>query len=426
MIEICAIILQFFILHLFFSTPLNLDNYKKLNLRLSLNYFDIIFCNIILHFFMLLIISFLNFNLFVYFLIILFISLTTNIKLIKKNIIQTVNIYKILFPIICLSIFFEIAYNAKLEWDGLAHWFWKVNNFYQNQDISNIKNLPLPQYPHLGSFIWSFFWKNSISNYEYIGRLFIPYIYVISLFSVCSDIKNKLFGVIFILIIIVASYDIFLFGGYQEYLTFAYICFLTKLIFLYKNTNNDKLFICIMILMGSVCLLWIKQECLFYVIFLNLCFINFISIKSEKIIYFVTLIFLMILSILIEKNIKGGIQFQTEFNLSNLQKFKDIGLITSYIVEITKHIIISFFKYPILILNIMVLFFYLGVRKESKKEFQFILFFFLLNLIFLYTIYFLHPAPLSEMLPNTLDRLIFQVSSIGIFFMGKWVNKIKN
>jgi hypothetical protein len=426
MIEIFAIIMQFFILHLFFSTPFNLLNYKKLNLRFSLNYFDIIFCNIILHIFLLLIISFLNINLFAYFLVVLSISLIANISILRKNIANTINIYKILFPIICLSIFFEIAYNAKLEWDGLAHWFWKVNNFYQNQGISNIKNLPLSQYPHLGSFVWSFFWKNSISSYEYIGRLFVPYIYIVSLFAVCADIKNKLFGVIFILTIISSSYDIFLFGGYQEYITFAYICFITKLIFLDKNNYIDKLFSYALILIGSVCLLWIKQECLFYVIFLNFCFISFINKRSEKIIYFLILFFSIVISIMIEKNIKGTVQFQTQFNISNLEKFKDIGLITKYIIEITKHIIIAFFKYPILILNIFVLLFYFDMQKQSKKEFQFMLFFFLLNFTFLYIIYFLHPAPLSEMLPNTLDRLLFQISSIGIVFMGRWTNKIKN
>jgi hypothetical protein len=375
---------------------------------------------------MLLIISFLNINLFAYFLIILSISLIANISILGKNIANTINIYKILFPIICLSIFFEIAYNAKLEWDGLAHWFWKVNNFYQNQDISNIKNLPLSQYPHLGSFVWSFFWKNSISSYEYIGRLFVPYIYIVSLFAVCTDIKNKLFGVIFILTIISSSYDIFLFGGYQEYITFAYICFITKLIFLDKNNYIDKLFSYALILIGSVCLLWIKQECLFYVIFLNFCFINFINKRSEKIIYFLILFFSIVISIMIEKNIKGTVQFQTQFNISNLEKFKDIGLITKYIIEITKHIIIAFFKYPILILNIFVFLFCFDMQKQSKKKFQFMLFFFLLNFTFLYIIYFLHPAPLSEMLPNTLDRLLFQISSIGVVFMGRWTNEIKN
>jgi hypothetical protein len=426
MIEIITIIIQFFTLHLFFSTPFNLVNYKKLNLKFSLNYFDIIFCNIILHIFILLIISFLNINLLGYFLIILFISLITNISLVLKNLTTALNIYKILFPIICLSIFFEISYNAKLEWDGLAHWFWKVNNFYQNQDISNVKNLPLSQYPHLGSFVWSFFWKNSISNYEYIGRLFIPYIYIVSLFAICSDIKNKLFGLLFILIIISSSYDIFLFGGYQEYITFAYICFLTKLIFIYKNNYNDKLFSYALILIGSISLLWVKQECLFYVIFFNLCFINYISKRSEKIVYFLILFFSVILSILIEKNIKGTVQFQTQFNFLNLEKFKELNLLYIYIIEITKHIIISFLKYPILILNLLIFLFYLRIKKQSKKEFQFILFFFLLNFIFLYAIYFLHPAPLAEMLPNTLDRLIFQISSVGIVFMCKWTNEIRS
>jgi uncharacterized membrane protein len=127
----------------------------------------------------------------------------------------------------------------------------------------------------------------------------------------------------------------------------------------------------------------------------------------------------------IEKNLKGDIEYQVKINLSNLEKFKEISLIFTYTIEITKHIIIAFFKYPILILNILILFISL-LQKESKNEYKFILFFFLLNFIFLYGIYFLHPATLEEMLPNTVDRLLLQISSVGIVLMGRWVNKIKN
>jgi hypothetical protein len=426
MIEIFAITFQFFILHLFFSTPFNLNNYKKLNLQLSLNYFDIIFCNIILQILIVLIISFLKIYLFFYFLMVLIISLITNFSFLRKKLFQSVNIYTIIFPIVCLSIFFEIAHHAILDWDGLEHWFWKVNSFYQNQDIENIKNLPMPQYPHLGSYLWSFFWKNSLFNYEYIGRLFIPYIYIVSLFTICADIRNKLYGVLFIILLLAASYDIFLFSGYQEYITFSYICFLAKFIFLNKKNYYDKLFSYAIILIGSFCLLWIKQECFFYVIFFNFCFIFFVKNKNlEKIYFTIIFFFLIILYLLIEKYLKGNIEYQVKFDLSNLKKFKEIELIAIYIIEITKHIIIAFFKYPILIFNIFILFF-INLKIQKNNEYRFILFFFLLNFIFLYIIYFIHPATLEEMLPNTVDRLLFQVSSIGIVFMGRWVNKISN
>jgi hypothetical protein len=357
---------------------------------------------------------------------VLIISLITNFSFLRKKLFQSVNIYTIIFPIVCLSIFFEIAHHAILDWDGLEHWFWKVNSFYQNQDIENIKNLPMPQYPHLGSYLWSFFWKNSLFNYEYIGRLFIPYIYIVSLFTICADIRNKLYGVLFIILLLAASYDIFLFSGYQEYITFSYICFLAKFIFLNKKNYYDKLFSYAIILIGSFCLLWIKQECFFYVIFFNFCFIFFVKNKNlEKIYFTIIFFFLIILYLLIEKYLKGNIEYQVKFDLSNLKKFKEIELIAIYIIEITKHIIIAFFKYPILIFNIFILFF-INLKIQKNNEYRFILFFFLLNFIFLYIIYFIHPATLEEMLPNTVDRLLFQVSSIGIVFMGRWVNKISN
>lgn len=423
MTEIFLIFLQFLILHLFFSTPLNIENYKNLNFNFSFNYFDIIFFNIVIHLFILLILSFLKINLLAYFTLILIISLITNFNLLIKKKIKDINIYIIIFPIICYSIFFEIAHHAILDWDGLAHWFWKVNNFYQNENLENIINLPLPQYPHLGSYIWSFFWKNSLSNIEYIGRLFIPYIYVVSLFTISADIKNKLYGILFLILLVTISFDLFLFSGYQEYITFAYICFLTKIAFFKKKNFSDKIFINTFIIIGSFSLLWIKQECLFYVIFFNLCFVFFvINKKLEKFYYFIALIFIIILYFFIEKNIKGSIEYQTKINLSNLEKFKELNLIIIYISQITKHVLIAFFKYPILICNLIILsisFF----KDQNRNNYKFLLLFFSLNLFFLYTIYFLHPASLDEMLPNTVDRILFQISSSGIIFMGKWVNK---
>ena len=145
----------------------------------------------------------------------------------------------------------------------------------------------------------------------------------------------------------------------------------------------------------------------------------------EKIYFTIIFFFLIILYLLIEKYLKGNIEYQVKFDLSNLKKFKEIELIAIYIIEITKHIIIAFFKYQIFIINIFILFF-INLKIQKNNGYRFILFFFLLNFIFLYIIYFIHPSTLEEMLPNTVDRLLFQVSSIGIVFMGRWVNKISN
>lgn len=199
-----------------------------------------------------------------------------------------------------------------------------------------------------------------------------------------------------------------------------------KIYFFRKKNYNDKLLSDAIVLIGSFCLLWMKQECFFYVIFLNFSYIFFLKNKnSEKIFFSIVLTFFLILFYLIEKNLKGEVGYQVRFDLSNLEKFKEINLVATYIIEITKHIMIAFFKYPILVLNTLLLLFTTFLKKNIK-EYYFILFFFLFNFIFLYSIYFIHPAPLEEMLPNTVDRLLFQVSSIGIVFMGRWVNKISN
>ena len=130
---------------------------------------------------------------FVFSLISLFIFFYRN-KNIKINKRLLLSIF--LFTIIVLCNFFSIANNFKLQWDAIAHWFWKTQNFYQNGNLTELSHLPYPFYPHLGNYLWANFWKLSLLNHEYLGRLYYSYIYIVGIFAVLQPIKSKYFFIL--------------------------------------------------------------------------------------------------------------------------------------------------------------------------------------------------------------------------------------
>ena len=74
------------------------------------------------------------------------------------------------FLIINFALFSVIASNPALGWDGVAHWINKALGYFQGLGFVNAG---IKEYPHLPGFIWGFFWKNSIIQKEYVGRLFL-------------------------------------------------------------------------------------------------------------------------------------------------------------------------------------------------------------------------------------------------------------
>ena len=147
--------------------------------------------------------------------------------------------------------FADIARDLQLNWDALTLWKLKANYFYNGNnyfDITYDVDFPHPQYPHLGTYIWAFFWKNAILDYEYLGRTFQTYLYVVSLFVLVASFRlqsnSKIF--LFLVILIILSYDPDL-RGYQDIYIFSLIIFYGY--FIYEkfrlNTNLNSFIILI-------------------------------------------------------------------------------------------------------------------------------------------------------------------------------------
>ena len=285
MIEIFAIFLTLLSLTLFFNFPLNyflLNNISKI--RFTHN--ESFLINIVLNANILLLLSFFQINLNQVFFVFIFGSIFFFIKFFKEYLeLINRNIFTILsFIIIFYSISIVLLKKAFLEWDGLAHWLFKSTVYFQGGTYEDLVGLPFDYYPHLGTYIWAFFWKNSLLQIEYYGRLFYVFIFIISIFTLRHKLTKKFSEFnkdVIIFILILLSSNIFLFGGYQEY--FLFVIFFTFshffLKFFYVKKVDFYFFPEIFLILTSLCIMWIKQEGFFYYIILNFIFILILIIR---------------------------------------------------------------------------------------------------------------------------------------------------
>ena len=78
-----------------------------------------------------------------------------------------------------------IANDLFLSHDSRLYWIEKAKIFYNGKFVNDdmtIKN----EYPHFGTYLWGYFWKNSYIDYEYTGR--IPYI-IIYIFAISHTVN---------------------------------------------------------------------------------------------------------------------------------------------------------------------------------------------------------------------------------------------
>ena len=418
MIEIIFIFFQLFVFLCMFSFPFNpkILN-QKLNSRVyNFNIFDTLMLNGVVIFNILLILSFLDLNLIFIFYLLISLSLiffVFNINSWKYYFkYQKVEIF--IFCVMCLVLFLNLAENLKFEWDGIAHWFYKTKSFYEGYGIENIKNLPAPHYPHLGTYVWALFWKNSFVGYEYFGRLIYIFFYILSIFVATNlfKIKSKIFNFLIIILLIIFTYDEFLFGGYQEYFLFSFGIILSKLIINTLNRNPSNFDITMILLTGNL-LMWFKDEGLFYFVILIGVFIFYQKIKFNSLILSLFALILIFLQYLTQQYLIEIYALQESINDINFSHFFDLIFLLERVLLISKYLLISIIKYPIWIVFLFSIF-VLKILNFNKKVINFYIIKLIIFFNFLYIIYILHPQTSEFLLSVTLDRLLFQISGFFI------------
>lgn len=427
--EIFFTFYQLFFISIFFLFPFHFLKNNLSFLKLF-NFFDLICLNVITQFTLYLILSFFFPNIswlinsiFILSLILFLVNFTRVKLLIKNN--YTLLLLIIVFLLLVLCNYFYIASYFRLQWDGVAHWFWKVQSFHQGSNLNNFQNLPYPFYPHLGTFLWANFWNVSFVDYEYFGRFYYAYIYLASIFAILYPIKSKYL----IIIISVTSYlifDGFLLGGYQEFLIFFFITFSARLFYLFKY---QKLFInnfLIFFLLTSNLLIWSKQEGIFYAFILSIVF--FICFKTnliKKVILIFSLLIFTFLYFYLNTVFKHS-GFFHEPIINHFEKLTDFKLFFNSFIYISLHLIKALISRPIIILSFIFYYVLKYLKKESFFKLDFYILFFIFNILLIYGIFFHTRYSLTSMVPQVLGRLLLQTSGFYLIIFVLFFNYFAN
>ena len=415
MTEIASIIF-----HIFFLTVISLLPNKIFFFSKNKDLYIPI--SIILLSFVLLLMSFLKIDLVIvrYFLwSIFFINLFY--IFVEKKYLYLNNLKFFFFILIVLVLSLDLAVNLKLGWDAQNYWIIKSLNFTNGEDVYNLKNLPRPDYPYFGSYLWSVFSSISFLGHEYFGRIFYVYLFCVSIFTICNILKfNDIFkSLLFLLLIIIFNND-FIFQGYQEVLVFSYAVILTYFIFEFQKSFEDKKIISLF-LINFFILFWIKNEAFIFSIALFACMT---LLKSSRNISFVVgFILIVLLRIFLYKIFNFDLELQAgNYEKVNFSNFSELITI-SRILTIFKYTIFSSFKVPIIIFIILSSYLIFNLKNN------FLIKLFTANLLSCLILFFLAylttTFPLSFHLITSADRLLFQIAGFNIILIFLLFNQLK-
>tara|TARA_B100000959_G_scaffold179298_1_gene187532 strand:+ start:805 stop:2118 length:1314 start_codon:yes stop_codon:yes gene_type:complete len=433
MIELISIflLLLFFLLLSLFPLSLRLNKEK---LYLSNNNFDVLSINLLFHTIIIFLISFTNINFKNYLYLAIIFSILFNFHYFVKfrnyfNSFKNINF--IFFVIINFIIFLFLARNPILAWDGLENWYFKAQNFFYDYNFFDLKDVKgLSYYPHFGSVLWGFFWKNSMLQYEYLGRMIYVFIFLLSIFSVCELInKNSLIKIVTISLLILICFDDFLFRGYQEILIFSFFIFISKHFYYFiTEEKNNNLLVCFIYLN---LLPWIKHEGYLLTIIFTFSLIFMINNFSKR---FEIIIFILSTWILI--SFKNFIfQKYIDLNLTHGAELKfliEFEVIKDFVIAFSLGFLIALFKYKIWLIAIVSFFFISKMKKISNRQkifFKFIKINLFLYLILVLGIYYnlsYSSIDISWWIDNSLDRLLYSISGLFIIQIVLVLDYFKN
>lgn len=418
MIEIFYILIEILFITTFFSLPIILIDKNYYTKSLKFNFIDKISINLIIFANILFLFSILNINtkyfLYLYILVLFYLALFNFKKIYLKNIkIEYFFIILLLFTFL-LSI--DLADQIYFSWDAKSNWFFKTLNFYQNQNIENLKNFNNFDYPHLGPFIWSFFWKFPHGKFEYLGRIFYIFIYLLSILSVSNCLKvENLEKVIFVILLISLTYNYELFSGLQDVLIFSSILLFVRFTYLIyeKNNRSDNLLL-ISILVGIFNLLcWTKNEGVFYGFFLFFAlFVTFNFSKLDKKFIILGTILVLLIRILFFKYYDNQLNPEY-FQMRETISF-DLILLIHKLKIVTFYTLIYVSQNPIYLITMPILA-YIIYKYPRKNIVNFIAYFFILNFIFIYLTYMFKMDEVELLIKASMKRVIFQTS--GFYFL---------
>ena len=399
-------------------TLVNKNFYISRSVKISINLG--IFVNLLL------LLSFTNISQKIIFIILILLPFINILYLKKKKLLNELIILFLFVFIISLS----VGSNLILEWDAAEVWIYKVLNFYNSKSFLNLSNMPGDaSYPYLGTYIWSFFWKNSFIDSEYVGRIFYVFYYCLSIFLIASSEKKNLNKCICTTLFMFLTLDYYILSGYQEILVFSSLIFIFY--FFDKYLEKKEIFYLFPIILFANASIWFKNEALFFVLFFFIyAFIKSFT-KKEKVegIFFILILTFSILVItkyFIFYNYLNVINTGWfNYQITEVEEILKVDYIISRTLDIFIAIIVALIK-----CKTYILFFATIVIFNFKDNFKVVfpyLVYLSCNIFLIFLIYFFTNDPsYQHYLATTVDRLFIQTSGIYLipiyYILKKYIN----
>lgn len=407
MSDILILFVQVSLILSFFSSNLVLQNKYRQN-KIQLNPDIIINLNLIL------ILSFFEFDLIYLFGLII----ALNIFFIFKNKDDLINLL-ITFLIIFFFIFtlsIAIFRELKLGWDAQEFHILKTIILFNSGTFFDLQNTIQNNIPHLGHSIWAFFWKISIIDHEFFGRISYVTIFILVCYRVVIKKKLTFFNFTLLTLFIFLSYDPEQFNGYQEILLFSFILLASDFILDNKKQLNLVNTISFLFLLNLI--IWTKQEGIFISLILST--IIFFKTKNKKNFSYLVLgnLLLITFQILIFYFSTGHYEIQTSDYSGIFNNFFMIFDIERYYYIIIEYFI-TIIQYPIIL---VVLVYILSKRKLSNKE-KMLLSFTILSILFCMAAYIFtnHNSGYVYHIKTSMSRFIYSISAFyWIYFLNEF------
>jgi hypothetical protein len=414
------ITLSFFPSYYLFNSNKNLKELNIINF-LGVNFLFVL--NIILIF------SFFNFNKEILFIFLLFLSVTSLFFFLIKSKKMISREYILLVFLLLLTFFIsiDISNSFDFSWDSKKYYIPRAFAFFQSFFVDDL--LKHTERPYYSTYIWSFFWKNSLIEYEYFGRMIYGYIYILSIFYLLS-IKyfNWLTKIVFCLAIILLTYNSNFFDGRPDILMFSLFLFLSRELFkiFHERKVNFVSFIVLSLILNLI--LWTKSEGTVYILITFFSIIFFLKGNINFKIY----LGISIIAMLVAKTIfynYWGLSLnpnESHFSLSFINLLS-IKLILVRTFQIFIWYFVYFFTNPIVILTLFVVVYLYFYDRKKIKNFSYIYCFLILKFlaIFLASIISVYELSLSFHLKYTLDRVILHSSGLLLIISISCLEKFK-
>ena len=319
------------------------------------------------------------------------------------------NLFPIFFTgLINFIIAINVVYDPSISWEAQTIWMEKTIPLVFDQNLISLKNSPAPELPILFPIIWSFFWKFFDIQYEYTGRIFLIFFYLISLFLYADLFKTNIVKkLIILLIIIFITFRIEGFQGDLEVFIFSIILMSMRSLYLAIFEKNYSMINIINFILLINLLIWSSNEGMFYAGFLTFVFIVIKDLdKTNKTIIITSYLFLLSLKLSIFIYYDFGINLNSDdYAIENISKNFNI----SNLILISKYLFFNILRNELILISsifILIEFQYFKKYKELNK------YLISLIIIFIYMFFLFNGETLEGILKQKMIPLLYFTSAL--------------